>query len=166
MDLINKATPRYNVFNERWEFISDSVMGGISSGELKIINDENILYYKLLGRVSTANNGGFIQFRSKIKLNENYFSGLEIEYKNKGKNDNYFIHLTTSMTVFPWQYYKSKLQLNKEWSVIKVPLNSFKKSNFYQPRNFTSEQIKTVGFVAIGDDFDAELDIRRIKLYR
>lgn len=166
MDLINKATPKYNVFNEQWEFISDSVMGGISNGELKIINDEHILYYKLLGRVSTANKGGFIQFRSKIKIKENYFNGLEVVYKNKGENDNYFIHITTNMTIFPWQYYKSKLQLNKEWSLIRIPLNNFRKSNFYQPRNFTSEQIKTIGFVAIGDDFDAELDIRKIKLYK
>ena len=86
MDLINKATPRYNVFNEQWEFISDSVMGGISSGELKIVNDENILYYKLFGHVSTDNNGGFIQFRSKIKLNEHLYLSDIKEGLNITKN--------------------------------------------------------------------------------
>ena len=44
----------------RWEFISDQVMGGVSTGNVSLERegDQSILH--LQGVVSTKNNGGFI----------------------------------------------------------------------------------------------------------
>ena len=50
--------------NQRWVFFTDRVMGGISSGSLKLIEEEGDKFYKMTGDVSTKNNGGFIQFRA------------------------------------------------------------------------------------------------------
>ena len=53
----------------KWKFISDNVMGGISIGKVQYQSDTAILS----GNVSTENNGGFIQIRmslDKIKLDK------------------------------------------------------------------------------------------------
>ena len=50
----------------RWKFIADTVMGGISSGELKFNSERGEPYARMTGDVSTENNGGFIQFRMKM----------------------------------------------------------------------------------------------------
>ena len=51
---------------EKWLFLSDQVMGGVSSGKVffNSKNDKNYAY--LSGKVSTQNNGGFIQIRRKL----------------------------------------------------------------------------------------------------
>ena len=64
--------------NQRWVFFTDRVMGGISSGSLKLIEEEGDKFYKMTGDVSTKNNGGFIQFRADLRgmnLKENDFRG-------------------------------------------------------------------------------------------
>ena len=50
-----------------WKMITDQVMGGISQGQFnfqKIGYDDAVI---LTGKVSTKNNGGFIQIRRNLK---------------------------------------------------------------------------------------------------
>ncbi len=49
----------------KWEMFTDAVMGGVSTGNFLELNEKEINFYRLLGEVSTKNNGGFIQFRTK-----------------------------------------------------------------------------------------------------
>ncbi len=51
---------------ENWEFITDQVMGGISSGNYIFLDENEINFLRMTGEVSLANNGGFIQVRKKI----------------------------------------------------------------------------------------------------
>ena len=53
--------------NEQWRYIADDVMGGVSTGnvEYSIIEEDVIAVLK--GKVSTENNGGFIQIRRDLK---------------------------------------------------------------------------------------------------
>ena len=46
--------------SSRWAFISDQVMGGISTGRVTFTSHEGANYAQLEGTVSTENNGGFI----------------------------------------------------------------------------------------------------------
>ena len=62
-------------------------MGGLSFGDLDAVNYEEGMFYKLTGSVSTKNNGGFIQFRSKVELEDNDYKGIEIEYRNNGAGE-------------------------------------------------------------------------------
>ncbi|MDO7630134.1 MAG: CIA30 family protein, partial [Loktanella sp.] len=50
----------------RWDYFSDQVMGGVSSGSASFEQDGGQSILRLTGDVSTANNGGFIQARSKL----------------------------------------------------------------------------------------------------
>ncbi len=48
----------------RWEFIADTVMGGVSTGNVQFLSKDGQGFLKLSGKVSTENNGGFILFSS------------------------------------------------------------------------------------------------------
>ena len=44
------------------------VMGGVSTGGASLEKDGDVTFARLTGNVSTRNNGGFIQLRSKVSL--------------------------------------------------------------------------------------------------
>ena len=52
--------------SERWCFVTDKVMGGVSEGTFKTVIEGENAHYNMQGNVSTKNNGGFLQFRTKI----------------------------------------------------------------------------------------------------
>ena len=49
--------------------------------------------------------------------------------------------------------------------MVSIDFSEFSKSNFYQPNKFSSKDIKTIGIVAIGRDFKADVDIASIEFY-
>ena len=51
----------------RWDFFTDQVMGGRSTGKLEFISSGETNYARLSGNVTTENNGGFIQFRAFLQ---------------------------------------------------------------------------------------------------
>ena len=53
---------------KEWKYLSDQVMGGVSEGGTSLLQDGDLFYFRLTGDVSTKNNGGFVQFRSKVSL--------------------------------------------------------------------------------------------------
>ena len=72
---------------KKWQFITDQVMGGVSSGKVEFLNDNNNLYVRLTGNVSTENKGGFIQIRRKLEKVS--LKGAKfIEITAKGNNQN------------------------------------------------------------------------------
>ena len=60
-------TPNLTNQSQKWYFITDQVMGGVSSGRFQVEEVQNIKCYRMTGDVSTKNNGGFIQIRTKLK---------------------------------------------------------------------------------------------------
>ncbi len=162
MNLLDNKINQNN-FDEEWEFVSDQVMGGISEGKLNLKSEKNKKYLSLIGSVSTENNGGFIQFRSNYEFKNDNFKGIRI--KAKGVPSDYFIHIRTNFLFLPWQYYSGKFEVTENWQVIEILFKDFDKSNFYQPSIFTSSEIKSIGFVAFGKDFDAQLDISEAELF-
>ena len=73
-DLFNKNQPEVNTFGNSWEFVTDKVMGGLSEGQYQFLSQKNDKFYRLNGIVTTENNGGFIQFRSKLKLSDSKYN--------------------------------------------------------------------------------------------
>ena len=57
-----------NSGESKWEFISDQVMGGISSGSFNILKEKNVRFLRMKGNVSLENNGGFIQVRKLVDV--------------------------------------------------------------------------------------------------
>ena len=151
--------------SDKWCFVSDKVMGGVSEGSFQTIVEGNDAHYNMQGNVSTENNGGFLQFRTKISNHpkNKLYKGIRIQVR--GNNEEYAVHIRTKYLLLPWQYYESTFTATDEWQVVELPLKNFVKSNFYQPSNISSSDIKTLGIVAIGRDFQANIDLRYIELY-
>ena len=161
--IIDNLTPEKN---QKWVFFTDRVMGGVSSGKLEIGSEDGSKFYSMTGNVSTANNGGFIQFQadlSNISNTEEVFNGIKI--KVRGNNENYQIFIRTNLTVLPWQYYSSEFYASSQWKEIKLPFSSFKRSNFYQPKNINNTDIRTLGIVAYGKNYSADLNVGLIEFY-
>ena len=151
--------------NAKWCFVTDKVMGGISEGSLEFIKEDNTYFYRMTGELSLENNGGFIQFRTKLENHptDKSFNGIRIRVR--GNNNEYSIHIRTKYLLLPWQYYESSFKATNQWTTIELPFSSFNKSNFYQPSVVSSRDIKTIGIVAIGREFNAEIDLASIELY-
>ena len=149
----------------KWCFVTDKVMGGVSEGTFEKRESDGIAHYNMQGDVSTENNGGFIQFRTQVENHpkDKIYDGIRI--KVRGNNEEYALHLRTKYLFLPWQYYQASFLATNEWSVIEIPFKSFRKSNFYQPTSVSSIDIKTIGVVAIGRDFRANIDLAFMELY-
>ncbi len=163
--LDNLDNPGLTSQGNRWQFFTDRVMGGISSGKVKIEKIEERKCYRMTGNVTTENNGGFIQMRVKIDppIPSNDYTGIYIE--TYGNNLKYAIHLRTPYTMLPWQYYSSKFLTKNKWEKIKLPFDNFGQSNFYQPKKFQYKKIKTVGIVAGFNNFQADISVSEIGFY-
>ena len=98
----------------QWKFISDNVMGGVSTGSINYeVKEDNSSAY-LSGNVSTKNNGGFIQIRRSLK-DVDLSRAKYIKIIAKGNNQKYFLHLRTSGTILPWQYYQISYEVKEEY---------------------------------------------------
>ena len=64
----NLEFPIEPLMAKEWKFQSDQVMGGVSQGDASLVQDGDMFFFRLTGDVSTRNNGGFVQFRSKVSL--------------------------------------------------------------------------------------------------
>ena len=151
--------------NTNWKMITDQVMGGISQGQFnyqKIGNNNAVV---LTGSVSTKNNGGFIQIRRNLN-NINLNKVNKVTINAKGNNEKYFIHLRTTFTVLPWQYYQYSFIVQKDFKNFILPIRNFKKSGFLLPDKISPKNIKSIGIVAFGRDYKAELIVKEINFVK
>ena len=149
---------------ERWKFIADTVMGGISSGQLSFSVDDNATFARMVGKVSTENNGGFIQFRRSV------INGLPANTKGlklslRGNGQKYFVHIRTKGTFLPWQYYQQSFMADEDWSETTLLLNEFRPSGVLLRKTIDPNSIKSIGIVAFGRDHEAEIDVRKISFF-
>ena len=144
-----------------WVPFSDQVMGGISEVNAYELKENGVSFYRLEGNVSTENNGGFIQVRAEVNLRNKNFKGIRI--KVRGNNNEYYMHLR-SPRMLPWNYYTSKFYASEDWQVIDLPLSSFEYSRDTS-KSFNSSKMKSIGIVAFGKDFFAQVDIAGVEFY-
>ena len=150
---------------QQWNFITDQVMGGVSTGKFIVDKVDGVKCYKMTGDVSTKNNGGFIQIRTKLnpEIKSKDYRGIYINVY--GNEKSYNLHLRTGLTLAPWQYYSYTFFSSKKWIEIRAPFIEFKKSNFYQPKSILGQNIKSVGLVAGFNDFKSDICLGEIGFY-
>ena len=161
MILDQLKNPKLTNQSQQWSFITDKVMGGVSTGKFIVEKVDGVMCYRMIGDVSTKNNGGFIQSRVGVYLNSNDFEGIRL--KIRGNNNEYFVHLRAPR-MMPWNYYYAEFYATNEWQIIELPLSSFKYSR-NQKQGIDFRIIRSIGLVAYGKDFTAQLDIANIELY-
>ena len=148
----------------RWKFIADTVMGGVSSGEVRFNSEKGEIYARMTGNVSTQNNGGFIQFRMKIlKPLPEEARGLRVIVR--GNSQRYFIHLRTSGTFLPWQYYQAGFDVSKKWAEVLLPFKDFKASSVLLKKTPNPDDLRSIGVVAYGRDHKAEVEVLEVSYF-
>ena len=148
----------------RWRFFTDTVMGGVSNGQVEFVEEDDDAYAHMTGSVSTANNGGFIQIRTELSAPPPEGTvGLRLVVR--GNDQQYFVHLRTSGTVLPWQYYQAGFTVTQQWSEVRLPFTGFKASGRFQRAKPEPESLKSVGVVAFGRDHQADIDVREVGFY-
>lgn len=148
----------------RWRFIADTVMGGVSTGQVEFVQEDGDIHAHMTGSVSTENNGGFIQFRMEF-LTPLPKRTVGLRLVVRGNDQRYFVHLRTSGTVLPWQYYQAGFEVTQEWSEVRLPFTDFKASGRLLRTVPRPESLKSVGIVAFGREHEAEIDVREVSYY-
>ena len=96
-----------------------------------------------------------------FKINLKNFRFVEITAK--GNNQNYYVHLRTTGTILPWQYYQSGFNVNNEFKVFRLPLQIFKRSSSFLSKKINPKKITSIGIVAFGRNHIADIIIKEIQ---
>ena len=162
---------------KEWKYQSDQVMGGVSEGGISLMQDGDMFYFRLAGDVSTKNNGGFVQFRSKVSLfnKPEMFQlinqankegkGLEgVRLNVRGNGETYHVMIRTYFTWSPSDYYYHTFETSPNWQQVDLPFKKFKSSKYRQKR-LEVGQIRDFAVVAYGRDFKSDVSVSEISFY-
>ena len=156
----NAANAKNLVYENNWAYLADTVMGGVSKGGAEFAAGA----LRLTGEVSTKNNGGFIQVRTRIDPRETT-GKTGVKIKVKGNGDVYYLHIRNSSARLPWHYYTTNFLANEKWEEIMIPFDQFEKSATFMPKKLNPDTIKTIGLVAYGKDYEADVSIAILEFY-
>lgn len=151
----------------RWRMFTDRVMGGRSTATSGYESVENRRCLRLRGSVSLENRGGFIQVALPLKQNGRLFDarGFKgVRLTVLGNGEQYHVHLRTSRTVLPWQYYWATFDTGPEWRTVDIPFSQFQPESLGKPLN--PRKLKRIAIVAIGKEFESDVAVSRLAFYR
>ena len=148
----------------QWAYLADTVMGGISEGTAQFEDQGTSQVIRLSGEVSTANNGGFIQVRSPVAW-EAAKDKTGIKLTVKGNGDLYYLHIRSTNTRLPRHYYQQSFQTNGSWNEVGLPFEAFVKSSSLMRTTLNQSKIKTIGIVAYGKDYTADVSVKSLEFY-
>ena len=149
----------------RWQFIADTVMGGVSRGGLvaEVVDGRAGLH--LTGEVSLENNGGFVQAGLDLSpaghLDARGWSGIELAVRGNGET--YNLHLRTADTRIVWQSYRASFRAGPQWERVRLPFADFTPYRIDRPLDLSA--LRRLGLVAIGRAMAADLSVSRIAFY-
>lgn len=149
-----------------WEYVADTVMGGVSSGQITRGDVAGRDAVCLTGTVSLENNGGFIQMAFDVArgdvLDASAWSGVEIDLRGTG--DGYEMRLRTDQLSRPWQSYRAALAPTEEWQTLRLPWSAFEARKTDVP--FDPARLRRLGILAIGAEMQADIAVSGIRFYK
>lgn len=145
-----------------WSFLSDQVMGGVSQGAAAYAEEGGTGYLRLIGDVSTANRGGFVQIRRAFSVPEGA-TGLIL--KVRGNGERYFAHLRTRGLRMPWQFYQASFETGPDWREVRLPFAAFAPRGGFQRATLRPETVESLGLAAYGRDHRADVSVAAVGVY-
>ena len=155
----------------QFSLVSDTVMGGRSSGALTRETVQGREAWRLQGTVSLENNGGFIQMAADVP-GANSFTGIAFDAIDSAialglrpgrEGETYNIHLRTSDLTRPWQSYRQSFIAGPEWEMHRIPFADFAPHRTEAPLDLS--RLRRIGIVAIGREFEADVSIADVAFY-
>ena len=158
---------RMSAIGTFWRGFTDQVMGGVSTATSRMETIEGRRALRLIGDVSLENNGGFVQVAlpltgSGAPLDVSSYRGIRLTVKGNGET--YHVHLRTTGTALPWQYYHAAFPAGPAWATIDLPFDGFKAAALESRLDPT--QLTRMAVVASGKAFRADVAVARIEFYR
>lgn len=149
----------------RWEYVADTVMGGVSTGGIgaEVVQGRDAV--RLTGRVSLENDGGFIQMALDLPgdvFDAGGWTGVELEVLGNGAR--YDLRLRTTDLTRPWQSYRADFAAPARWTTIRIPFVGLEPHRTDAP--FDPRRLRRLGVLAVGRAFDADVAVAGIRLYR
>ena len=149
-----------------WQYISDQTMGGVSNGQAFLDKDGDIIFARLTGNVSTANNGGFIQIRTNFSFVDLINTNKDLKgvrLNTKGNGETYHIFIRTSKDRSYRDFYSATFTTNENWEIVDLPFSEFK--HRYSNKSLDGNDIRTFGIVAYGRNFYSDVSVSEIIFY-
>jgi hypothetical protein len=149
-----------------WQYISDQTMGGVSDGQAILDKDGDMIFARLTGNVSTANNGGFIQIRTNFSFVDLINTNKDLKgvlLNTKGNGETYHIFIRTSEDRSYRDFYSATFTANDNWEIVDLPFTKFKLR--YSNRSLDGNDIRTLGIVAYGRNFYSDVSVSEISFY-
>lgn len=150
-----------------WRMFTDRVMGGVSEATSGLEDLDGHRCLRLRGRVSLENNGGFIQVALSLTLSGRPFDASEFKGVRAwvwGNGKTYHLHLRTTATRLPWQYYSAPFAAGESWGPVDLPFDRFEPENL--PTKLDPAKLERMAVVAIGEEFEADIAVSRLEFYR
>eukprot|EP00580_Thalassiosira_gravida_P015567 CAMPEP_0201661518 /NCGR_PEP_ID=MMETSP0494-20130426/3867_1 /ASSEMBLY_ACC=CAM_ASM_000839 /TAXON_ID=420259 /ORGANISM="Thalassiosira gravida, Strain GMp14c1" /LENGTH=370 /DNA_ID=CAMNT_0048139655 /DNA_START=44 /DNA_END=1156 /DNA_ORIENTATION=+ len=182
IDDLSNSFPMTSSGNE-WRGITDRVMGGLSNGMLRRELDlEGRAANVLEGRVSLANNGGFLQMvtdlpldASKQSVDASEYDGIEFDilYRVVDENDDksggsFNMHIRTPGTLQQASYrHTFQIEQPNTWEVFRVPFSCFEAygGGPDMPSVLDASELRRIGIVGIGREMDVYLAMGGLRFY-
>jgi hypothetical protein len=150
-----------------WRTFTDRVMGGVSVGSASRDTLAGRPCLRLRGEVSLDNNGGFVQTALPLAgaagpLDASGYLGFRVAVTGNGKI--YALHVRTTDTRLPWQYYHAPFSAAEGWRDMDLPFAAFRAERLRAPLD--PGRLERVAVAAARWAGTADVAISRIALYR
>lgn len=149
-----------------WEYVADTVMGGVSQGRAGYEQIAGRRAMRLTGAVSLDNNGGFVQIAFDLDggaaVDVSAYDGLEFEVFGNGAR--YDIRLRTSALTRPWQSFRADFLAPAEWTTVRVPFAQFQAHR--TDAQFDPAALRRIGILAIGSEMQADIAVASLRFFR
>jgi peptide methionine sulfoxide reductase msrA/msrB len=149
----------------KWELVGEQ--GSLSpAGKVETLEQEGRTCLRVTGAVK-AGPGGAIQARRSLMarrrpLDGHLYAGVRL--MAKGNGESYAVYLRTRDTRYPQQNYQAQFATSGQWQEVKLPFKSFVATGVRQLLN--PAELTGIAVVAAGKEFNADLAIDEIGLYR
>ena len=149
-----------------WEYVADTVMGGVSRGRAERETVAGRTAMHLTGMVSLENNGGFVQMAFDLANGATFdasgYSGLSIDVLGNGAR--YDVRVRTDALTRPWQSFRAEFQAPPYWSTIDVAFGDLVAHR--TEAVFDPSQVRRIGILAVGREMRADIAVSAVRLYR
>lgn len=149
-----------------WEYVADTVMGGVSQGQARqeIVQGRSAI--RLTGSVSLDNNGGFVQIAFDLAKGASFdasdYTGIALEVL--GNDQTYDLRVRTPALRRPWQSFRAEFKAPGTWTTVRVPFDRLVAHR--TDATFDPAMLRRIGVLAIGREMTADIAVASVSFYR
>ncbi len=150
-----------------WEYVADTVMGGVSRGQATPEQIDGRAAIRLTGTVSLDNNGGFVQIAFDVQngggtFDASAWTGLKLDVLGNGEV--YDLRLRTDQITRPWQSFRAEFSAPETWSTITIAFSDL--TPHRTEVAFDPARLRRIGVLAIGREMQADIAVSKVAFYR